>query len=71
MVVKMVGKLVEHIEEIRAYINVCTKLGHSVKLSFTKLGEVHESHNVAYETVRSWRKKIILEESLLKMLQKG
>lgn len=37
--VKMVGKLVENTEEIRAYIKVRTKLGHSVVQIFTKLGK--------------------------------
>ena len=36
-VVKMVGKRVENIEEIRAYIKVRTKLGHSVKQIFMGL----------------------------------
>ena len=47
----MVGKHVENIEEIRAYIKVCTKLSHSVKQIFAEFGEVYGSHEVCYETV--------------------
>ena len=36
-VVKMVGKRVENIEEIRAYIKVRTKLGHSAMQIFFEL----------------------------------
>ena len=39
----MVGKRVENIEEIRAYIKVHTKLVHSVMQIFTELGEVYGS----------------------------
>ena len=45
-VVKMVGKLIENIEEIRAYIKVRTKLGHSVKQIFTELEEVYGSDKI-------------------------
>ena len=54
---KMIGKRVENIEEIRAYIKVRTKLGHSVKQIFTELGEVYGSDKVCYESVRRWRQK--------------
>ena len=43
----MVGKLVKNIEELRAYIIVRTKLGHSVI----------NCHYVSYETFRKWRDK--------------
>lgn len=58
-VVRMVGKRVENVEEIRAYIKVRTKLGHSVKQIFTELGEVYGSDKVSYETVRRWRQKFL------------
>ena len=40
----MVGKHVEDIEEIRAYIKVCTKLILSVKQIFAEFGEVYGPH---------------------------
>ena len=58
----MVVKRVENIEEIRAYMKVLTKLGHSAKQIFTALGEVYGSHNVLYETFRRWRKKFPLRK---------
>lgn len=57
----MVGKRVKYIEEFRAYTKVCTKLGHSVMLIFTKMGEVYGSDKVSYEIVRRWRKKFLTE----------
>ncbi|XP_062593106.1 histone-lysine N-methyltransferase SETMAR-like [Saccostrea cucullata] len=55
----MVGKRVENIEEIRAYIKVRTTLNNSVKQIFTELGEVYGSDKVSYETVRRWRQKFL------------
>ena len=51
-VVKMVGKCVENIEEIRAYLKFQTKLGHLVKQIFTEFGKVYGS-----KTVLEWRKR--------------
>ena len=56
-VVKMVGKGVENIEEIRVYIKVRKKLGYSVKQISTELGDVYGSQNVSYVTVHRWGKK--------------
>lgn len=57
IVVKLVGKRVEYIEEIRADIKVCTKLGDSsVMQIFTEFREVHASDKVSYEIVCRWRK---------------
>ena len=53
----MVGKRVESIEEIRAYMKVHTKLSHSIRQIFTEFGEVCGSHNISYETDCRWRKK--------------
>lgn len=36
----MVGKRVDNIEEIRAYVKVCTELVHSVIQIFTEFGKV-------------------------------
>lgn len=36
----MVGKRIVNIDEIIAFINVCTKLGHSIMQMFTELEEV-------------------------------
>jgi hypothetical protein len=47
----MLGKQVENIDQIRAYINVFKNLGHSVKQIFNELG--------SYETVRRWRMKVL------------
>ena len=55
----MVGKRVENIKEITAYIKVRTKLGYSVKQIFTDLGEVYGSDKVCYETVCKWRQKFL------------
>lgn len=58
-VVKMVGKQVENISEIRAQIKVCTKIGHFVRQIFTEMGEVNGSDKVnVYETVRSCTQSI-------------
>ena len=53
---KRVGKRVENIKEIRAYIKVHTKLGHLVKQIFTDLGKVYGSHNISYKSFHRWRK---------------
>ena len=50
----MVGKRVENIEQIRAYIKVRANLLHSVKKIFTELAEVYGS-----DKVRSWRQKFL------------
>ena len=55
-VVKMVGKHVENMKDIRAYIKFRTKLGHSADLYL--IWESNGSHKTSYETVRRWRKKI-------------
>ena len=57
-VVKLVGKRVDNtcIEEIKAYIKVCTQLSHSVKQILTELREVYGSYNIPYEIVCRWRK---------------
>ena len=45
-------------QEIRAFINVRTNLGHSVKQIFTELGEIYGSHNVSCGAVRKWTRKV-------------
>ena len=65
----MVGKPVENIEEIRAYINVRTKLSYSVKQIFTELGEVNRFHNLSYGTVSRWRRKFHTGTASVKMQQ--
>ena len=62
----MVGKRVENIEEIRAYIKVCWKLNHSVKQTFTELGEVYGSDKVSFEAVCRWRKKFLTGTEFVK-----
>lgn len=49
----MAGKHDENIEKIIAYINVCTKTGHSVMQNFTELGKVYSywSDKVSYKTI--------------------
>lgn len=48
----MVRKRVENIKEVRAYIKVSIKLGHSVKQIFTELKDFYGSDKVSFETVR-------------------
>lgn len=48
----IIVKMVENIEEIRDYIKVSTKLGHSAMQIFTELGKVYGSVKVSFETVR-------------------
>lgn len=71
-VVKMVGKQVENISEIRAWIKVCTKIGHFVRQIFTEMGEVYGSDKVnVYETVRSWKNFRLAQSPSLKVTLKS
>lgn len=57
----MVGKRITNIEEIRAYLKVCTELSHLVMHIVTELLEVYGSDKVLdfYETVCMWRMKVL------------
>ena len=55
--VKMVGRSVDKKDEIRAYIQACSKLGCSLKQLMTELSTAYGSSCVSYDKVRRWKKK--------------
>ena len=57
--VKMVGEGVNNITEIRAYIKVRSKLGHSVMQNFTEFGKFMGLIRCLMRPVRRWRKKFL------------
>ena len=65
-VVKMVGKSVLK-EEIRAYIKARSKIGCSLKQIFAEISAVYGSTKVSYDTVRRWKRNLILGKSRSKM----
>ena len=56
--VKMVGRSVDKIDEIRANIKARSKLGCSLKKLMTEISTAFGPSCVSYDTVRRWKKKI-------------
>ena len=53
----MVGRSVDKKDEIRAYIQACSKLGCSLRQLMTEISAAYEPSCVSYDTVRRWKKK--------------
>lgn len=64
----MVGKRVDNIEEIRAYINVRSKLGYAKQI-YTETEHVFGCYKVSYTTVLRWKKKFASGVESVEMLQ--
>ena len=56
-VVKMVGRSVDHKDEIRAYIKARSNRGCSSKQLMTELTTTYGLSCVSYDTVRHWKNK--------------
>ena len=55
--VKMVGRSVDKKDEIRAYIQACSKLSCSLRQLMTENSTGYGPSCVSYDTVRRWQKK--------------
>ena len=55
--VKMVGRSVDKKDEIRAYIQACSKLGYSLKQLMTEISTADGPSCMSFDTVQQWKKK--------------
>ena len=53
--VKMVGRIVDKKDEIRAYVQARSKLGCSLKQLMTYISTAYGPSCVSYDTVRRWK----------------